>query len=69
MLKPNPRPQRYRNNPAPSLLHNHTPCFTMLAKKLARSLNTRSASSPWMRYLNSICSNGSNAGSSIPNSP
>ena len=37
----------------------------MLAKKLARSLNVRSASSPWMRYLNSICSNGSNSGSSI----
>lgn len=30
----------------------------MLSQKLARSLSTRSASSPWMRYLNSRCSNG-----------
>lgn len=36
----------------------------MLAQKLARSLNSRSASSPWMRYLNSCCSNGSNAAGS-----
>lgn len=38
----------------------------MLSQKLVRSLTTRSASSPWMRFLNSSCSNGSNAaGSSI----
>ena len=37
----------------------------MLAQKLARTINTRSASSPWIRFLNSSCSNGSNNGSSI----
>ena len=36
----------------------------MLAQKLARSLSARSASAPWMRYLNSSCSNGSNAAGS-----
>ena len=30
----------------------------MLTQKLARSLTARSASSPYMRYLNSSCSNG-----------
>ena len=36
----------------------------MLAQKLARSLSSRSASSPWMRYLNSNCSNGNSAAGS-----
>ena len=36
----------------------------MLAHKTARSLNTLSASSSWMRYLNACCSNGSSAGCS-----
>lgn len=36
----------------------------MLAQKVARSLTSRSASSPWMRFLNSSCSNGSSAAGS-----
>lgn len=34
----------------------------MLAQKVSRALTVRSASSPWMRFLNSSCSNGAGAG-------
>ncbi|EJK57888.1 hypothetical protein THAOC_22029, partial [Thalassiosira oceanica] len=38
----------------------------MLTTKLARSLQTRTANTSWLRYLNSSCSNGSaQNGSSI----
>ena len=34
----------------------------MLAQKVSRALSIRSAKSPWMRFLNSSCSNGAAAG-------